>query len=411
MSYPLPEQYPLPDLAHRPPLAETVVSVVLPVFNEEAVLTQLVDAIRQAVSGAGADYEIVFVDDGSTDRSGLLLDGMAAKNERVRVVHFSRNFGHQAAVLAGLVHATGDCVVLMDSDLQDAPDAIPRFLAEWQGGYDVVYAVRTQRKEHAVKRLLFTTFYRLLASISSTPLPLDAGNFGLIDRRVVREIVALGERDRYFAGLRSWVGFRQRGVVVERLARYDDQPRVSLLGLLRLAKTAVFSFSTLPVRAFTLIGFTALGVFTLLGGFSLFCRLFTNLAIPGWTSGILSASFFGALNALGISILGEYVIRIYDQVRGRPVYIVDRTVNLAGSERAGATTSGGSYRSASAAPTQAQLNALADATRGCVEQTALDVAGDFAATAAACDLRTPLSTPGDNAVNVADARASIVPPT
>ena len=216
----------------------------------------------------------------------------------------------------------------MDSDLQDAPEAIPRFLAEWRAGCDVVYAIRTQRKENLVKRFLFAAFHRLMSAVASVPIPADAGIFGLIDRRVARQILALGETDRYFPGLRSWVGLRQTGVVVERNARYDRRPRVSMRGLVRLAKTAMFSFSSLPLTIFHAIGALAAAVFVGLSGFSIFCKLFTDLAIPGWTSYILTGAFFGALNALGISILGEYVIRIYDQVRGRPPYVVDRTVNF-----------------------------------------------------------------------------------
>jgi glycosyltransferase involved in cell wall biosynthesis len=313
----------------RPSRAETLVSVVLPVFNEVNVLKTLLGRVRQALAALGVRSEIIFVDDGSTDGSAPMLDQMAARSEQVRVIHFSRNFGHQAAVQAGLRYARGHAVVLMDSDLQDAPEAIGRLLDAWRAGNDVVYALREKRKERAWKRLLFAGFHRLLTAVSTTPIPPDAGNFSLIDARVVREIVALGDRDRYLPGLRSWVGFRQTGVVVERLARYDDRPRVSLRGLWRLAKTAIFSFSSLPLTIFYLIGYSALAIFLGLAGYSLYCRLFTDLAIPGWTSYILSASFFGALNALGISMLGEYVLRIYDQVRGRPLYVVDRMVNVA----------------------------------------------------------------------------------
>ncbi len=306
----------------------SLLSVVMPVYNEAEVLPTLVESVRQAAVDCGQPLEIVFVNDGSRDASPRILDELAADDHRVRVVHFSRNFGHQAAVQAGLAHARGDVVVLMDSDMQDSPAAMGAFLAKWREGYDVVYAIRTDRKEHPLKRACFSAFHRLLASISSTPIPVDAGNFGLLDRRVVDELVRLGERDRYLPGLRSWVGFRQTGVEVERLARYDDQPRVSFWGLWRLAKTAIFGFSTFPLTLFYVIGYLALGIFAAVSGFSLACRLFTDLAIPGWTSHILIGCFFGALNALGISMLGEYVVRIYDQVRGRPLYVVDRRVNF-----------------------------------------------------------------------------------
>jgi len=310
----------------RPAREQALMSVVLPVYNEAQILESLLGAVTRALDECAMPYEIVFVNDGSHDGSRTILDEFALRNEHVRVVHFSRNFGHQAAVQAGLTYARGDAIVLMDSDLQDAPEAIPHFLEKWEAGYDVVYAIRVARKESRLKRALLKLFYRVLARLSSTNIPLDAGNFGLIDRRVAEEILSMAECDRYFSGLRSWVGFRQCGIEVERLARYDLRPRVSLLGLWRLAKTALFSFSTFPLTIFYAIGYSALFVFLGLGAYSLFCKLFTDLAIPGWTSHILSACFFGALNALGISILGEYVIRIYDQVRGRPLFVVDRVV-------------------------------------------------------------------------------------
>jgi polyisoprenyl-phosphate glycosyltransferase len=315
----------------RPPMDQVLVSGVLPVYNEAKVLDELTARVSQAIELTGARYEIVLVNDGSTDGSAQVLERIAADNSNVRVVHLSRNFGHQAAVQAGLAHSSGDVVVLMDSDLQDSPEAIGRFLAEWRAGYDVVYAVRSDRQEAWWKRCLFSGFHRLLAAISSTPVPPHAGNFSLIDRRVVREIVSLNERDRYLPGLRAWVGYRQKGLEVRRGARYDDQPRVSLRGLWQLAKTAIFSFSSVPLGVFYVIGYSSLAIFSALSGFALYCKLFTTLAIPGWTSEMLVASFFGAVNALGISILGEYVTRIYDQVRGRPLYLVARTCNLPNS--------------------------------------------------------------------------------
>jgi dolichol-phosphate mannosyltransferase len=323
----------------RPAPEQTLLSVVLPVFNEVKVLKNLLGQVRQALVGCGMRSEIIFVDDGSSDGSARMLDQLAARHDEVRVIHFSRNFGHQAAVHAGLEHASGDAVVVMDSDLQDDPAAIVPMLNAWRAGADIAYAVRAKRKEPLWKRALFAAFHRLLARVSSTPIPADAGNFSLIDARAVRQIVALAERDRYLPGLRSWVGFRQQGIVVERNPRYDAQPRVSLRGLWRLAKTAIFSFSSLPLAVFNFLGYAALSVFLALGGYSVCCRLFTAQAIPGWTSHILSASFFGAINALGISMLGEYVIRIYDQVRGRPLYLVDRTVNLSEPRQASAQSS------------------------------------------------------------------------
>jgi len=303
-----------------------LLSVVLPVYNESAALPALVERIEEAVIPCGVRHEIIFVNDGSIDASAEVLDRLAETNARIRVVHLSRNFGHQAAVKAGLAQARGDAIVLMDSDMQDSPAAIPLFLREWESGFDVVYAIRTRRKEQLWKRFLFAAFHRLMAAVTEVPLPADAGIFSLIDRRVARAILAMGESDLYFPGLRGWVGFAQRGIEIEREARYDDRPRVSLRGLVRLAKAAVFSFSSFPLWVFHVIGLSAAAVFLGLGAFALGCKCFTNLAIPGWTSHILTGSFFGALNALGISILGEYLIRVYDQVRGRPSYLIDRIV-------------------------------------------------------------------------------------
>ena len=297
------------------------ISVVMPVYNEAAILQELTDSVVTVLDQMQAVFEIVYVNDGSSDASRSILDRLAHTDSRVRVVHLSRNFGHQPAVHAGLDHATGDLVVLMDSDLQDDPQAIPDFVAKWEQGFDVVYAKRVNRKESLPKRALFHAFYRVLNAVADSPMPSDAGNFSLMDRRVVDAIRQMPERDRYLPGLRSWAGFRQTGIPVERLARHDDQPRVSLAGLFRLAKTAVFSFSSFPLTLF--YGIAAISACVCLAaiGFVLYHKAFTGLAIPGWASTIITASFFGALNALGISVLGEYVIRIYDQVRARPIFL------------------------------------------------------------------------------------------
>lgn len=323
---------------HQPPApaepfpargGDILLSVVLPIYNEAPVLPRLLSALRQALEQAACRTEIIAVNDGSVDQTRGLLDELAAQDANLRVLHLSRNFGHQAAVQAGLAHAAGDAIVIMDADLQDDPATIPRLVARWRAGDDVVYAIRVRRKESAAKRFLFFGFYRLLNAVSRTPMPKDAGNFGLIDRRVAAVILRLAEHDRYYPGLRRWVGFRQVGVEVERHARYDGKPKVSLLGLARLAKTAIFSFSTLPLSVFYLIAFSALVVFTGLAAFTLYHKLITGAAIPGWTSELMVASFFGALNALGIAMLGEYVIRIYDQVRGRPLFVIEAKRNFA----------------------------------------------------------------------------------
>ena len=308
--------------------APRLISIVLPVYNEECALRQLVEQIEGACLGMPHEFEIIFVNDGSQDGSAELLDELAQTDRGVRVVHLSRNFGHQSALLAGLTGARGDAIVVMDSDLQDDPSAIPRFVEEWEAGAEVVYAVRVNRKENAIKRGLFFGFYRLLGRVASTPIPSDAGNFGLIDRRVANHIVHLPEVSRFYPGLRSWVGYRQRGIEVERGERHDEKARVSFWGLVRLARTAVFSFSSAPLTLFYGVALLSSLVFVGLSAFTLYHKFFTGLATAGWTSGLMTASFFGTLNALGIAVLGEYVVRIFDQVRARPQFIIDRTVNL-----------------------------------------------------------------------------------
>lgn len=306
---------------------DALLSVVLPVFNEARILSHLTRCVREVMESCNQPFEVVYVNDGSSDDSAELLDALAATDERLVVVHLSRNFGHQAAVHAGLKQARGSAVIVMDSDLQDNPQAIPLLVDQWKAGYDVVYAERFNRKEAIWKRALFYGFYRVLNTIADTRIPQDAGNFGLLDRRVVDTLLSLPETDRYFPGLRSWVGFRQTGVPVERDARYDDHARVSLAGLFRLAKTAIFSFSAFPLTLFSIIAALSAAVCVAAVGFVMWHKLVTGLAVPGWTSVIITASFFGTLNALGISVLGEYVTRIYNAVRQRPIYLTQRVVN------------------------------------------------------------------------------------
>lgn len=312
----------------RPALKDSTISVVMPLLNEVAVIRQVVQQVTDSLTEKGCQWNVVLVNDGSTDGSAEVLDEMAAADDRVSVVHLSRNFGHQAAVHAGLSHCDGDAVILMDSDAQDDPNALSDMIDRWQEGFDVVYAVRYARKEGMLKRFAFSSFHRLMAAMASIEIPRDAGNFGLMDACVVKEVVALGETDRYFPGLRTWVGFRQCALPVERLKRHDDTPRVSVRGLISLAKTAMFSFSRIPLLAFYGLAMVSAMIGCACIAWATYHKLFTGQAIPGWASITSLSAFFGAINALGIAILGEYVARIYDQVRNRPAYVVDETRNL-----------------------------------------------------------------------------------
>lgn len=306
---------------------DALLSVVAPVFNEAANAAPFTEEVLNALAALAlpCPHELVLVDDGSWDGTSEALDALAVAHPGViRVLHLARNFGHAAAVSAGLDHARGQVIILMDSDRQDDPAAFGPFLEQWTEGNDVVYARRVLREESAPKRALFWLFYRAFAWTANVRIPLDAGNFALLDRRVVKQIQALPERNRYLPGLRAWVGFRQTGVPVARRARYDQRTRVGLRGLWTLAMNALFSFSYVPLFMFRIAGVLSLGLSAAVILFALYHKLFTGLAVLAWASQLVTTSFLGGINLLGIGLLGEYIARIYDEVKGRPVYIVDR---------------------------------------------------------------------------------------
>lgn len=308
--------------------SEPLLSVVIPIFNEERTLPELYRRLRETRRHLPGEVEILFVNDGSTDASLQLLQGFRSGDETVRIVDLSRNFGHQAALSAGLEFARGKAVVLMDGDLQDAPELLPELAKRWEEGWEVVYVIRQGRRENALRKLTVSIFYRILRSVSTVPLPLDAGIFSLLDRKVVEVLRSVPERSRYLSGLRAWTGFRQIGIPVERDARYAGKPRQSARKLIRLAGDALFSFSYAPLRLATAIGaVTAIASF-LLGSTVVALRLFTELAIPGWSSILATITFLGGAQLLGLGILGEYIGRIYDEVKERPLYVVRTTYGL-----------------------------------------------------------------------------------
>jgi len=307
--------------------ANALVSVAAPLYNEAEGVKAFVEEVRASLRALAlpCPYELVLVDDGSTDETGTLLDGLAdAHPGEIRVVHLARNFGHAPAVAAALDHARGDVVILMDADHQDDPTAFAPFLEHWCEGYDVVYALRVLRPEGGLRRGMFWLFYRFMAWLANTDIPLDAGNFALMDRRVVDGLVKLRERNRYLPGLRAWVGYRQTGVAVPRRPRYDASTRVGLRGLWRLAMNAVFSFSYAPLFFFRAAGTLSIVFCALVILWAFHDKLVSGRAAPAWASEVVTVSFLGGLNLLGIGLLGEYIARIYDEVKQRPVYIIDR---------------------------------------------------------------------------------------
>lgn len=302
------------------------VSILVPLHNEESNLPELLRRIRAVLDRLeGGPHQVVLVDDGSTDRTWEILEREAAVDPRIIALSLSRNFGHQAALTAGLDYAEGDAVVVMDGDLQDPPEAIPHFLAKFSQGYDVVYAQRVRRKEPWWLRLCYFIFYRAMARLSDINLPVDAGDFGLISRRVVDQLRGMREHHRYLRGLRSWVGFRQIGVPVERSERYSGRSQYGIIGLLKLASDAIFAFSTIPIRAAALLGAFAIGVSFLFALATIVGKIFFHRQPLGFASLVVLIAFLSGMLLLFLGIIGEYVGRIYEEVKGRPLYLVGRT--------------------------------------------------------------------------------------
>src|SRR5713101_1447654 len=260
-------------------------SVAIPIHNEESVLPELLTRLMGVLDKVqGGPHELLFVDDGSTDGTLALLEEAAQRDSRIMVLSLSRNFGHQAALTAALDHVTGDATVLMDGDLQDEPESIPRLLEKFFEGYDVVYAQRTRRKEAWPLRLSYYVFYRLMARLSDMKLPLDAGDFALMSRRVVEHLQRLQEHHRYLRGLRSWVGFRQIGIPVERSQRHSGRSKYSVFRLLKLASDGIFAFSIVPIRAAAILGAISIGLSGLFAVYTIFAKLFLNQTPKGFTA-------------------------------------------------------------------------------------------------------------------------------
>jgi glycosyltransferase involved in cell wall biosynthesis len=334
------------------------VSVAIPIYNEEEVLPELYRRVRDVLAELpGGGHEIVFVNDGSSDGTLEILETLAEIDPQVRVVALSRNFGHQAALTAALDHATGDVVVLMDGDLQDTPETIPRFLEQYAAGYDVVYAVRQRRKEGLLKRACYSAFYRLIARLSDLDLPRDAGDFSLMSRRAVDELRRSPERHRYLRGLRRWVGFRQIGLPVERDARYAGASKYSPRKLFKLAFDGIFSFSVVPLRAATMLGALAIGGSLAFAAFAIVSHLFYSQSPAGFTALIVSVVFLAGVQLLFLGLIGEYIGRIFEQVKQRPQYVVDRVLGEESQLPATATGTARAGRTASA-----RRNAAEDST-------------------------------------------------
>lgn len=308
------------------------ISVIIPVYNEEENLPILVAELVPVLVSLG-DYEVLFVDDGSKDRSVPILLDLRRENPRLKVLQLSRNFGHQPALSAGLEHARGEAVVLMDADLQDPPGLLRRFVQEWEAGYKVVYAVRTKRKESAFKRGAYWGFYRLLRRLADIEMPLDSGDFCLMDRAVVDALVALPEKNRFLRGLRTWVGFDQIGITYDRPARHAGEVKYTLRKLIRLALSGLLAFTSTPLRFASYLGVltAAIGLAYLM--FAVVARVLSGAVPEGWTSIVAIVLILGGAQLLVMGVLGEYLAKVYEESKQRPVYVVGETHGLGDRHR------------------------------------------------------------------------------
>ena len=309
-------------MTQAPPVS---LSIIVPIYNEEAVIPELYKRITGVMDEIGASWELVCINDGSRDRSVEMLLELRQADPRIKLVDFSRNFGHQIAITAGLDYAEGDAVVIIDADLQDPPEVIGEMLARWREGYEVVYAVRSDRQgESFFKLWTANAFYRLLRAITDVNIPLDAGDFRLMDRQVVRTMRSLRENHRFMRGLSSWVGYKQIGVEYQRAERFAGETKYPIRKMLRLTVDAITSFSYVPLRMATWFGFS-LALISLIGvAITVGLRLSGNNAFYGQATTLVAVLFLGGIQLIFLGILGEYLGRIYDEVKGRPLYIVAR---------------------------------------------------------------------------------------
>ncbi len=300
-------------------------SIIAPIFNEAESMPELYRRVSAVMESTGEPWELILIDDGSTDRSLEMMQNLAEKDQRVRPVVFARNFGHQIAVTAGLDYARGDAVVIIDSDLQDPPEVIPDLIAKWREGFEVVYAVRAEREgESWFKLWTASLFYRIIFKITDVKIPLDTGDFRLMDRKVVNVMKRMRERDRFLRGMSAWVGFKQVGVPYKRAARFAGSTKYPFKKMFRLAMNAITGFSYFPLQLATYVGFVAAGLSILMIPVVVLVRLLTEIELTGQATTLVAVLFLGGVQLISLGILGEYLGRVYDEVKGRPLYVVSQ---------------------------------------------------------------------------------------
>jgi len=304
------------------------ISIVVPVYNSAAFMHNLVGAIDTEKQKNGWDLELILVDDGSRDNSFAKIEELAAIYRYIRGLKLSKNFGHQIAVKTGLSHCTGDYVAIIDDDLQDPPSLLPHFFSYLDKGYDVAYGVRKKRKESFIKRFSYNSFYRILKSMSDIYIPIDSGDFCVMKAHVVANMLKLREQNPFLRGIRAWVGFKQIGVEYERQARLEGESGYTLKKLLKIAMDGIFSFSSAPIRLITMLGIIGF-LFALVYSLNIIIGYFVyGIEARGFASLAILISFFSSLMLVCLGIIGEYIVRIYDEVRARPYVVIEKTVNL-----------------------------------------------------------------------------------
>ncbi|MGB9595520.1 MAG: glycosyltransferase family 2 protein [Candidatus Poribacteria bacterium] len=311
-----------------------MISVIVPCYNEQEVLPQLYDRLSTVCQTWNESFEVILVDDGSKDNTWNIIYDIHSRDHHWKAIRFSRNFGHQTAVSAGIYFAKGDCVIIIDADLQDPPEELYRFINKWREGYEVVYGIRTKRKENVVKRICYKLFYRILRRLADIDIPYDSGDFCLMDRKVVDILNSMPEHNRFVRGLRAWIGFHQIGLEYERKARAAGEPKYTFSKLLKLAFDGILSFSKIPLRFATYFGLIILImaiIFTLLVIFQhIFNDWFLKIGFKPIPYGIIIAIilFLGGIQFIFLGILGEYLGRIYDEVRNRPMWTIQDMLGI-----------------------------------------------------------------------------------
>ena len=307
----------------------TVYSVIVPLYNEEAVVQDSYERIREVMDTTGEPYEIIFVNDGSKDSTYQKVREILKNDKNVKLISFSRNFGHQSAITAGMDYCTGQAVIVIDADLQDPPEVMLKMIEKWKEGYEVVYGKRIKRKgETLFKKATAKIFYRILSKTTDVEIPIDTGDFRLIDRKVCDALKAMPERNRYVRGLISWLGFRQTGVEFVREKRLAGETKYSMKKMFKLAWDGITAFSNAPLKLATYIGVSISAVSFLYLLVVICQKLFTDTTVQGWASLVAISLFFNGVILIVLGIIGEYIRRIYDEAKGRPIYIISEKIGF-----------------------------------------------------------------------------------